>query len=241
MTELMVAVERVVRPVRVGSRRKSLMREELLAHLTDVYGRERAALGDDRLAMTQAVRRFGIPSDLTRDLERSATRRDRFEAAVEWGLGWGGEPGLRFVGRLAGLIFVVTTILMAIGLSVVGPGLADRTSLQVATAYVVTLSASIIPLGLAYGRVRGAVCGGLGRTRSWSRAAGWAAAAGLVAPVVGLVVCLLGGAGEATWEELLPSWGLGAAVTAVFFVAFAYFNGPREIRFLTWECLPVAD
>ena len=53
MRELMVLVERAVRPVPVGPRQKLRMREELLAHLTEVYEEERARLGDDRVALAR--------------------------------------------------------------------------------------------------------------------------------------------------------------------------------------------
>jgi hypothetical protein len=42
LTPLKVVVERAVRPVRAGARRKDRMREELLAHLVCIYDQERA-------------------------------------------------------------------------------------------------------------------------------------------------------------------------------------------------------
>jgi hypothetical protein len=71
MKELMVAVERVVRPMRADPRRKMKMRQELLAHLTNAYEEGKARLGNESLALEEAVRRFGNPTELTRELQAS--------------------------------------------------------------------------------------------------------------------------------------------------------------------------
>jgi hypothetical protein len=77
MKELMVAVERVVRPMRAEPRRKMKMRQELLAHLTSAYEEARARLGNDDAAREEAVRRFGNPADLTRELQASVPIHER--------------------------------------------------------------------------------------------------------------------------------------------------------------------
>ena len=240
MTDLMIPVERVVRPVRAGSRRKNRMREELLAHLTAIYQQERATLGDDRLAFAQAVRRLGDPSEVTRDLQDSVTRRERFEASVERWLGWrGGESGLRFAVRASALTFVATTVLMLTGLFAVGGRPDDWFLLWVAVGYVFMATAVTIPLWLSYFRVRGAVCGGLGYTRSPVRAAAWAAAAGASAAAAGFGLTLLGGVKLSDRLELIPAWGLTAVFVAGFLVWHAWANGPKEIRHAEWELLTV--
>jgi hypothetical protein len=71
MTELTQHLDRVVQPVRAGRSRKRRMRQELLGHLTAAYEEERARLGDDRLALNQALARFGDPAELTRELQAS--------------------------------------------------------------------------------------------------------------------------------------------------------------------------
>lgn len=78
MNELNSHVERVVRPIRARPGRKARMRRELLAHLTGIYDEERASLGDDRLALAQAVRRFGDPAELTRELQATVPRVERW-------------------------------------------------------------------------------------------------------------------------------------------------------------------
>jgi hypothetical protein len=103
MNELMAAVERAVRPVRAGFARKMRMRQELLAHLTASYEEERARLGDDRAAVAEALRRFGDPKEVGRDLQASVPLPERVLHVPVPGLGRGGAASVavrRFVGRL---------------------------------------------------------------------------------------------------------------------------------------------
>jgi hypothetical protein len=65
----MILVERAVRPVRAGGRRKLTMRQELLGHLTARFDEERARLGDDAAALAETARRFGDPAEVTRELQ----------------------------------------------------------------------------------------------------------------------------------------------------------------------------
>ncbi len=88
MKELMVAVERVVRPMRAEPRRKMKMRQELLAHLTSAYEQARARLGNDDAAREEAVRRFGNPAELTRDLQASVPVYERLFFAPLPGTKW---------------------------------------------------------------------------------------------------------------------------------------------------------
>jgi hypothetical protein len=71
MKELMVPVERAVRPVRATAARKRRMRQELLAHLTGLFEEERARGGDQATAVSRAVERFGDPTNLGRELQDS--------------------------------------------------------------------------------------------------------------------------------------------------------------------------
>jgi hypothetical protein len=75
--ELMIAVERAVRPVRAEPRRKMKMRQELLAHLTSAYEEALSRLGNEDSAREEAVRRFGNPTDLTRELQASVPFYER--------------------------------------------------------------------------------------------------------------------------------------------------------------------
>ena len=77
MKELMVHVERAVRPVRAEPARKLKMRRELLAHLTSIYEEERARRSDPAAARAEALRRFGEPAALTRELQDSVPALER--------------------------------------------------------------------------------------------------------------------------------------------------------------------
>ena len=71
MKELMVHVERIVRPVRAMQFRKLRMRRELLAHLQAAFDEERAAGADETTARQRAEQRLGDPSELTRTLQQT--------------------------------------------------------------------------------------------------------------------------------------------------------------------------
>jgi hypothetical protein len=71
MRELMIHVERIVRPVRAGEALKLRMRRELLAHLQQAMEEERNRGGDEAAATEHAKRRLGSPADVTRQLQDS--------------------------------------------------------------------------------------------------------------------------------------------------------------------------
>jgi hypothetical protein len=115
--ELMIAVERVVRPVQANPARKMKMRQELLTHLTSAYDEGLARLGNEGSALEEAVRRFGNPTDLTRDLQASVPFFERVLFAPLPGTKWTnafdrymegkqGEPPSRRLVRWAWLLFL---------------------------------------------------------------------------------------------------------------------------------------
>src|SRR5215471_4585472 len=81
MNELMIHVERIVRPV-TADVAKMRMRRELLAHLLAAYKEERNNGLDERAALENAKRRLGDPSELTRQLQASVARLDRLSGAL---------------------------------------------------------------------------------------------------------------------------------------------------------------
>jgi len=76
MKELMIHVERIVRPVRADWS-KARMRRELLEHLEAAFEEERGRGLDERAALVEAKRRLGEPADLTRELQGSVSRFER--------------------------------------------------------------------------------------------------------------------------------------------------------------------
>jgi hypothetical protein len=75
--QLMIHVERIVRPVRAFQSRKLRMRRELLAHLQAAVGEECAKGLDESSAMEQATRRLGECEELTRGLQRTVPLAER--------------------------------------------------------------------------------------------------------------------------------------------------------------------
>jgi hypothetical protein len=104
MKELMVHVERAVRAVHASPARKRRMRQELLAHLTGLLEEEKALGGDEQEALARALQRFGDPAGLSRDLQASVPRLERWEGGLANGfLRRPGETELRHGARLAAL------------------------------------------------------------------------------------------------------------------------------------------
>ena len=76
LIELKRIVESAVRPVRASVARKQIMREELLAHVTDAYAAELAKRDDAQTALEQTKQRFGSPIAVTKQLQESVPARD---------------------------------------------------------------------------------------------------------------------------------------------------------------------
>jgi hypothetical protein len=77
MKELMIHIERAVRPVRAEPARKFKMRRELLAHLTCLYEDELARHSKPAAVQAEALRRFGDPAALTAELQASVPAWER--------------------------------------------------------------------------------------------------------------------------------------------------------------------
>jgi hypothetical protein len=83
LSELKAIVEQAVRPVRATFNRKRRMREELLAHLTSIFGEESERSGGEQAALRQAKQRFGDPNELTCELQQAVPRWDRLRSLLE--------------------------------------------------------------------------------------------------------------------------------------------------------------
>jgi hypothetical protein len=111
--QLKILVERAVRPVRAGTSRMRQMREELLAHVNDVFEEELSRLGDEQAALERVRQRFGDLTQLTGQLQASVPASDLFDRLWDWVWGLPGESALRRAVRHALLIqaAALTTIL----------------------------------------------------------------------------------------------------------------------------------
>jgi hypothetical protein len=89
------------------------MREELLAHVTSVFGEESAALGQEQAALERTARRFGNPAQVAGELQQSIPAGDGVRRFLD---GQPGESNLRTAVRLAAL---TTTLALAIFAAIV--------------------------------------------------------------------------------------------------------------------------
>jgi hypothetical protein len=239
MTELTEAVERAVRPVWASPTRRRRMRRELLAHLRAAFEEERTRLGDDRLALNQALARFGDPAELTRELQASVPRlervlfarwgSDRFDRRAKEALfGTGKSPrrdAVLLAGQLAALTFVMLVLLPLVEVA----GGKDWSAAWVPWQVTAVMTGHAFVSGLLFvGYIRA-----VGRPRaSLARAAAWGAAAVLwgaaFVPVMAAVK-----PDDPFWSGLLRSPGQTAAVAVgwwVFLVALAVVSRYVDAR-----------
>jgi hypothetical protein len=113
---LKILVEKVVRSVRASSSRKRKMREELLAHVNAVF-EEEAKLGDEAVALARTSQRFGLPAELTRQLQSAVPAGDAPVRIIE---SFVGDPtqespwrrALRYAGLVGSTCLAALPILM---------------------------------------------------------------------------------------------------------------------------------
>ena len=77
MQTLKVHVEKAVRPIRAMERRKDRMREDLFAHITEIYHHEFERLREENLAIDAAIQRLGAPQELTEELQQTVPTVER--------------------------------------------------------------------------------------------------------------------------------------------------------------------
>jgi hypothetical protein len=255
MNDFMVVVERAVRPVTAGPKRKMRMREELLAHLTSIHAEELARLGDDAAARAEAIRRFGDPTALTVELQQSVSLTDRIDARLNRAFGWRpGESATRHSARLAGLMVLVIVPFLPFSLvaaEVRRPydGTVPTTAmlLRFFGGILVFVPATVFVMAMLYVRIRDSLLGAFGAPRSWRRVVGAAALSLLVLPVVGTAFSLvsLGDAsvmmGELTKSSSIVEMAVGYLFVPLWLVWFARKAGPNEIRHVEWASLDIGQ
>lgn len=82
--ELMVLVERVVRPLPASEKSKKRMRDELLPHLVSIHTEELARDGDATTALLRTQQRFGDLCELSSELRETGASRDQWLRGLEW-------------------------------------------------------------------------------------------------------------------------------------------------------------
>jgi Clp amino terminal domain, pathogenicity island component len=236
-------VERIVRPVRAGTRCKRKMREELLAHLTAIYDDELAHGHDPTTAMHESAIRLGEPRELTQELQSVQPLGERARYHFERWIGWRApESGTRWMARLAfllGALLVALNVLAAIWITT---ALGWNHGAWIAIRAFIIMSL-LIPaleflLGALYFKVRDAIYGVFGSRKSMSRAVLLAMLMGLAVFLTGLGFAPLGYGGEINWSDLCILGAIGLSTT-LFALLLAHSNGPIEIRDTLWACLDI--
>ena len=246
MKELMIQVERAVRPVRVSERRKDRMREELLSHLTCIYEEEVGRRGDAQATLRAVLERFGDPAQLTHALQESVTLPQRLEAGVEGLFAWRApESAARYTLRL-GLLFLAVSAICAAVVSVVtfavqGIGVDPGARLRIVTAFLLGASLDVFLLGLLYFKIRDELWGPPWAARSRLRAAAHSFLFGLVACGSFLILPLLGTGALAATLAVLPQACVFGLVAPLVAVLVAFLDGRAEIRHTEWACLDIAE
>ena len=255
MNDFKTLVERVVRPVAAGPRRKQRMREELLAHLTGIYEEELAKLGAAPAAQSETVRRFGEPAMLTADLQHSVSWRDKIDARLNRAFGWRpGESPVRLSARLAGLTALLILMFLALTLMGAKVGRTDDPTvpstpalLRLFGALLACGSAGVFLLSMLYVRIRDSLLGAFGSSRSWRRVAGYAALSLLVLPAVWVAFTLIGLGDVGSLGEGLPTTRSLEALAVgyllfipLFLIWFAQKAGPNQIREFEWASLDLS-
>jgi hypothetical protein len=118
-------VDRMLRPVKVGPRRRRAMREELLAHLRQAYEEELAQGQDESAAFDSAVRRFGSPDDAQRLLQATVPTFEQWLAQQFTQL----EDAMSIGPRFAGWVLSLVGAAFAFGLALIMPATAKLVGL----------------------------------------------------------------------------------------------------------------
>jgi ATP-dependent Clp protease ATP-binding subunit ClpC len=243
---LMKIVERSVRPVRASIVHKRKMREELFAHLSAIFEEELARSSDPDAALAQAVRRFGEPHELARELDRSLPIHERLSALVErWVQYRAPESAARYSLRLSVQLFV----LMAVVLSLVTTGMyfgygwipAVQTLARVFAAMVLLTPLLQFVVCLAFIKMRDAMWGAFGSPKSPARVFLQYLVIAIVSELYLMGVAALAQLDLTVALEAARVGGAIGVITAIAFVALAYTTGPATIRDTQWALLDIAD
>ncbi len=243
--DLKIYVERAVRPVVAENSTKIKMREELFAHVQDVYEQELKRLGDQQAAVARTVERMGEPAELTAELQSSISRLERFEAHYNaWFARRAGETRLRHALRLSLLHLFFISLLIGVVMLARLPEIVQWTAQG---RFLVGFSVSYVLLFSAIGVVF-VFLGGAFRDQ-WE--AGFAGARSVVVCLGILTVAslsvLASGWGvtyavtfdvESAWSTL-SKWWLLSAMTGPAFIAITYLSVAERRRSREWLSLEI--
>ena len=238
----MKIVERTVRQVRATTARKLKMREELLAHLAEIFEEEKSKHPHAVEATRAAASRFGNPSELACELQATVPRFERYEATLNHWFGWRAPETptqylLRTTAQIACLMMIVTLTAAAVYVAKLGWSKSALIGMRPILVTQFIIPVAFLLLGALYLEQRNTWFGVFGRPRSMRRLL-------LVSILFVLVVtacsCVIAGFSrwgvESVLFGILPFLGIGF-VAAVGSLVIARFNGPDEIRETLWANL----
>jgi hypothetical protein len=251
MKDLMVHVERIVRPIPASGGRKLRMRRELLAHLTAAFEEERARGLDDAAAAASAKRRLGDPDELRRQLEQPVPWIERIEGTYPKGLNdpryprmlGGRSPRTRLTQSIAALVLLAAVLLPALPWLLPAPASHAYNGVRAASPphARLLLAGSIVALELAtlaYYQFVVEVIGLARPRRPWRLAALTAAA--IAAPALMLHLSSLALSGR---PASIPNADLLRATSTIllFMTAAASFMAWQARPLQEWLALDLGD
>jgi len=243
LLELRKQVERAVRPVQAGKKRKLMMREELLAHLSELYLEEHERVADEQTALAAALERFGQPAELTMELNRSVGFEERLSFRLDFWAGTRKDESLWQLALRCGLftalapVFMVMVVGTVIGLASLF-GTLDDNPTEYSFIFKLLIGADLLLWAFMLGihTTFRALRGALGRAQ-------WAAGIGVSLAWTLVVVALSDGlwwtitwSAESALERLPVSLFWGLATLPAIFVMVAWLGLKEDEQLRThWE------
>lgn len=238
ITALMIPVEQAVRPVRAADSVRMRMREELYAHLLDIYTEERSRHESDEIAVARSIARFGRPEELTRQLQGSLTRHERYEAWLGDRINQRpGESATRAAARLALLMALV--MLVSTGPICVWKAFDGQRTWPWLGAIALVMQFVVSTFAIAWlsltcaDRVRHSTSG------AWRMIAVWMAAlatAGVIA-TTGCLALLAASRARVTLSEAARPWLIMALISIPAFVGVLQSWQNERRRSAAWDAL----
>lgn len=244
MKELMIHVERAVRPLRITQGQRGAIREELLSHLQGIYDEEFTRCGDRTEALESALKRFGPAEEVSQNLRGAMPWYSAALSTVPWFTPVRSWPEtnakIAWRGWMTAILLWVFIGIPWCGVMIVAGRMSE---LQAIAWWFLMASLGVAMLVPAVGMI-GSIFGAYGLTRSAGRAAvsgvaGCLAQLGIYAlikvyirpelPVAVFVVPLL-----------IPLTIIAASRTRTF-AAFVQDDSARDERAGEWEQLVIDE
>jgi len=255
MKQLMIHVERAVRPVCAEESTKCNMREELYAHITSICEQELEQTDDKEAAISQACRRFGQPADLTPELQQSVSWLGRAVASIDrWVWRRKHETILHYAWRIVAtsvLFFTILSVVTLGGFHVLGVAGIGPSANQVPHGFalrirfVFALGCWFVANVAVFTLISHAMCRqletGLLRPRSWRVTSGLCVLAALTVLGTGWGFLLIVPIDFGESLTLLPRWLVLACLTPLGFAALARLAAIEVVRSRPWDSLILDD